>query len=928
MQYKQWLLSATSIISMVAASSGSAIAQDQVATQAQSSETVTVTGSRISQSSGYAAPTPVTAVSADQLLDTHPGTLADGLNDLPQFRGSSVPAAGGVSANGDAGANILNLRNLGEQRNLVLLDGQRFVPGTSSGAVDIDQIPQGLVSRVDVVTGGASAAYGSDAVAGVVNFILDKHFTGLKGQVQGGLSTYGDAASKKATLVFGDSFSGGHGHFEMDAEYFDSQGLGPNESNRKWNQTSFGIVPNATGLPKNSILTQGVDVSAATFGGLVTSGPLKGTQFGPGGQPEAFAYGTDVTSSYMIGGDGIRFPANISGGLNRYQVFSRADYDITNDLNVYGEVTFGQAETGWDQYSNYSLSTYTGTIYNTNAYLPAQTLAAMNAAGVTSIPLARIDSENSIRAVNDKQVLQGTAGFNGQFNDDWSYSGYLTFGQNQMRIGNQNVLQYHNYYAALDSVRTPSGQIVCRSTLSGADPGCVPFNPFGAGSPSQAALNYVEGNEYRYLMLKQTVVSVSGQGNNIFSLWSDPASVAFGGEYREETSRQTTTPITQTTIDCTQIRGCPAGLQGQLGPFIVGNPQPLSGSFDTIEGFTEFSVPILKNLPFAEELSIDGAARVTDYSTSGVVETWKVSLSYQPTDDFRLRGTRSRDIRAPNVAELFTGASQGIGTAIFNGQTVDVTTKSSGNTHLQPETADTWTAGVVLTPTWLDEFKASVDYYHINVSDAIATLTRQQTFDECGAGNQSVCANITQTAPGQYIALLPEMNLNSMKVEGFDIEASYDTTLFGDPLKLHTFINDQDRYETQTPGYVAINYAGEEGISNNPKWEGTLSADYTHGPFGTTLSERWIGDGVYDKIFTQGVDINNNKVPNMFYSDASFRYSFGSDQHQQAYFSINNVFNQAPPLLPPAGETQQRYSNFTLYDPIGRYFTIGLRFNY
>lgn len=931
MTHKQWLLGATSVLTLSLAQAVSAQTADTADSNAMV-ETVVVTGTQIQHENGYTSSTPITAISAETLENMNPGTLSDALNTMPQFRGSSMPQAGGVSANGATGSNLLNLRNLGVQRNLVMLDGHRFVGGADSGGVDINELPQGLVDRVDVVTGGASAAYGSDAVAGVVNFVLQKHFEGIKGTIQGGVSTYGDAKSAKASVALGQSFANGKGHFEGDVEYYDSGGLGPDESKRRWNQTTFGLIPNTTGNgPAQLIVPDNVYVSAATFGGLITSGPLKGIQFGPGGQPVPFAYGSNVSSSFMEGGDGIRNNANLSAGLRRYNIFARADYDITNDFNVYAEFSFAKATTRWDQYNNYSYSTYAATIFSDNAYLPQEIKDQMADAGITSFKLGRIHSENYIKADNEKQLLRGVVGFNGQFNDDWSYRGYYTHGENKIEIGNLNTLIYRNYYAAIDAVRDPvTNQIVCHSNLTGGDPGCVPFNPFGAGSPSDAALNYVEGNEFRYLTLKQNVVSATIQGDNLFSLWSDPASTAFGVEYRQESSDQRTDPFTQTTIDFAGVRGGPPGLQGQLGPFQVGNPQPLAGSFDVKEAFAEFSVPIVKDIDFVRKLDFDGALRVTDYSTSGVVVTWKASLSYSPTDDFRLRGTRSRDIRGPNTAELFTGAAQGIGTAIdpATGDTVDVTTKTGGNPNLAPEKADTWTGGIVLTPTWFDGFSASIDYYHINIGGAIATLGRQQTFDQCFQGNQTACSNITETAPGAYLVELPYLNLNSLKVAGFDIEASYATDLLGGKLNLHAYANHQGRYQEQTPGSDPIDYADEVGRSDNPEWEGQFQADFRYGAFATTLTERFIGSGIFDVTYVEGVDINDNTVPSTWYTDASFRYDMGENANYEFYLTVNNLFNQPPPLAPQVSGTHLRYSNFELYSPIGRYYTLGLRFTF
>ena len=259
--------------------------------QQETLEEVVVTGTRIVRD-GYAAPTPTTVVSAADLLLADPGTLADGLNQLPQFMGSSQPQSGGVSANGAAGSNFLSLRNLGSQRNLVLLDGKRFVAASDSGSTDINLLPQNLIQRVETVTGGASAAYGSDAVAGVVNFIIDRNFTGTKGSAQVGQSQYGDAERVRADIAHGREFADGRGHLLLSVEYYDTEGIGPYNNDRDWNTRGSGRINNPTGQGPGVLLFRDeVLVSAATFGGLITSGPLAGTQFDRNGSPQPFEFG-------------------------------------------------------------------------------------------------------------------------------------------------------------------------------------------------------------------------------------------------------------------------------------------------------------------------------------------------------------------------------------------------------------------------------------------------------------------------------------------------------------------------------------------------------------------------------------------------------------------------------------------------------------
>jgi len=905
-----------------------AVAQN-ISQQDELIEEVVVTGTRIRRD-GYEAPTPTTVATSQDLLLSDPGTLSDGLNQLPQFQGSSQPQDGGVSANGAAGSNLLSLRNLGSQRNLVLLNGRRFVAATDAGSTDINLLPQNLVQRVEFVTGGASAAYGSDAVAGVVNFILDTNFEGWKGSAQAGTSTYGDSDRQKADLAFGTSFADGRGHMIFSAEYFDNEDIGTYDSNRDWNERGSGRINNTTGNGTRTLLLKdNGTVSAATFGGLITSGPLSGTKFNSRGQPVPFATGDFRSSTFMVGGDGIRNDRNLSGGLERWSVFGRADYDLTSDVNVFAELTYSEADTQWEQYYNYCYTSCSATIFSDNAFLPDATRQAMADAGVDSFRLGRIHSENYILADNQKDVWRLALGLDGQLDNGWTYDASFTQGESDTYIANEQTMHYRRYYAAVDAVVDPvTGQTVCRSTLSGYDPGCVPFNPFGQGAPSAAAMEYVTPDEWRNLVLEQTVIAASLQGT-LADFSGRDIGFAAGLEWREESSDQKASLLSQEIVDFTGIRGANPSIEGQQGPFIVGNPQPLSGSYDVTEVFAEVAIPLIYDKPLISALELDLAARYTDYSLSGGVNTWKASMNYAPIDDVRIRATRSKDIRAANVAELFTGSRQGIGTARDpnTGNTVDVVTKTRGNPTLDPEEADTLTFGVVVQPAALEGFSFSIDYYDIEIDGAVSTLGRQETFDECYEGNQTACNNI-ELVGTTYRLDLPYLNLDLLEISGYDIEMSYQTDLGAGDLNLRFLANYQDEFARTTPGGVRDDQAGEVGRSDNPRWKGIFSANYSIGNLSIFGQQRYVDSGIYDNSLVEGVTINDNSVDHVWYTDLTTTYRFGDDDRSEVYLSINNLFNEEPPFSPQVSGTHLSWSNYSLYDSIGRYYNLGYRYNF
>lgn len=901
----------------------------QTGSDEQAVEEVIVTGTRIRRD-GYAAPTPTTVATTEDLLLADPGTLADGLNQLPQFNGSSQPQDGGVSANGAAGSNILSLRDLGTQRNLVLLDGRRFVAATDSGSTDINLLPQNLVQRVEVVTGGASAAYGSDAVAGVINFILDHDYEGWRGNIQTGTSTYGDSDRVKADIAHGRSFANGRGHLLFSAEYYDNDDIGPFNTDRDWNKRESGIITHTGAEPRTLLLKDGVRVAAATNGGLITAGPLAGTQFGPGGTPMPFAYGNFRSATFMQGGDGVRNDRNMTAGLERWTAYARASYDFTDDFNGFAELTYSEADTLWEQYTNYCYTSCAATIYNDNAFLPAATRAAMATARVTSFRLNRIHNEKNILADNQKDVWRFAIGGNGTLDNGWTYDLSLTAGESDTSIGNLWTLHYRRYYAAIDAVRDTSGNIVCRSTyLFGLDPGCVPFNPFGEGSPSEEALRYTMQDEWRYLKLEQTVAEASIQGD-LFSIEGRDVGFAAGVEWRDETSDQTVSENAIPVVDLTGIRGGNQSIAGQQGQFIVGNPLPMAGDYDVKEAFVEVALPLLAERRLIDRLDLDLAVRHADYSLSGGATTWKSSLSYEPNSQVRLRATRSRDIRAPNTAELFLGARQGIGTARHpvTGLTVDVITKTRGNTQLDPEEADTLTYGVVIEPDFLPGLSFSADHYDIEIAGAVSSLGRQETMDECyEKNNQTACANI-EIAGTTYRIDLPYLNLDLLEVAGWDYEATYTTALGPGELRVRLLANYQYDNIRTTPNGVAENTAGEVGQSGNPEWRGHLSANYNLGRFSLYAQQRYIGSGVYDNARIEGVTINENDVEAIWYTDATATYRFGADEQMQVFFTVNNLFNQDPAFAPQVSGTHQYWTNGGTYDVIGRYYNLGFRYNF
>lgn len=924
---------AVSVVTLVA---GQASAQ----TPSDTVEEIVVTGSRVVLD-GSQAPTPVTVVSSEQLQLASPGAIGEALNQLPVFRGSTRPSTGNVSATGPNSGSFLNLRNLGPQRTLVLLDGRRPAPSALSGATDTNLLPQELVSRVDVVTGGASAAYGSDAVSGVVNLVLDTDFEGMKGLAQGGASTHGDDESYKASLTGGTSFAGGKGHIVASASYYDTAGL-QDLNDRAWGAAGWGTLPDPTN-PAKLLTLPNLNSSLTSRGGLIVASfdpgnSLRGIQFGPGGAPMPFNPGTLRGLLNQVGGDGARPRTNITAAVTTASAFTHVKYALTPTFEVFAEGAYATADNEYNQVQQFQIPGLNGlTIFNGNAYLPAAVQNLMTANNIPAFAMGRIAFDFGGPALADatNETVNFVAGFDWDIAGDWTMQAYYEHGENRQRIQTSRNVIHERLYAAVDAVRDPvSGSIVCRVTLThpGLYPGCSPINLFGEGSPSREALDYVLGTARYQTKVKQDVASASVRGEP-FSTWAGPVAIGAGLEYRKEQADQESDALSQQFNVATGIRGFPPVLRSSPGGYSLTNAQPVGGEYDIKEGFFEFLAPLAHDLPGAQSLDLNAAVRYTDYSTSGAVTTWKVGTSYQPVNDLRLRATRSRDIRAPNVAELFSGSVQSQGSVIDpqrGNASTPVIAASVGNPLLDPEEADTFTAGIVYQPSWLTGLSISIDYYDIDLQGVIGSLGAQQTVNECFAGSSIACTNVIRDPTTGVITRIvtPQLNLSSLKTNGVDVEVGMPLQFAGGRLGLRALVSYLDKFETQVPGAPPIDRADEVGLSPNPRWSGSVSANYENDRWLAFLQERFVGSGKYDVTRIDGVTIDDNDVGAVFYTDITLGYSLGADRATQLYLTVNNALDKDPPIV-PIGTLGTFYpTNPTLYDVVGRYFTAGFKFNF
>ena len=962
-QSRAGLLTGASVAAaMMLAMPGAASAQDTAGPPAsplstdkdEAIQSIVVTGSRIVRN-GYKSPTPVTVLGKDTLDAMGKVNIADALNQLPQLSQSVTPSAQPAGYGGGAlGVNELNLRSLGAGRTLVLQDGKRMINSSLSGnfaAPDVNTVPNDLVARVDTVTGGASAAYGSDALAGVVNFVLDHEFTGLKGEVEGGVTTYGDDRQYKASLTAGTAFGpDSRGHILLSGELAYNAGIKGNT--RPWNANNASVITNPAWSATNGqpfyLVARQIGVNNGTPGGLITSGPLKGIYFGQGGSPATFNYGLVSTNNAMSGGDWqysrMDNLVSIDPRLNRKDAFGRLSYEIFDDVQAYGEFQWARTDASNSALPNFLLGNGV-TIRADNAFIPASIKSRLAAGNISSFSLGTLNSDAGIAtATNQRTLTRWNVGLTGNLSllgSDWKWDTYYQHSGYEIDSAVENSLNTVNYALAVDAVVSPAtGAIVCRSSLTNPGNGCVPYNAMGTGVNSQAAINYVTGRSHIHQHLSQNVAAGSVSGEP-FSTWAGPVSVALGIEHRREA-----------------VSG-ESPLLDQENVYTYGNYHPTNGHYDVTEGFFETVVPLAKDIRWAKSLDLNGGVRETNYSTSGNVTTWKVGGTYTPISDLTFRATRSRDIRAPNLGELFAGGQASPGAPLNDPFTkTQVATSialASGNPNLQPEVANTTEVGAVFSPSFLPGFQASIDWYNIDIAGAIQIPKAQTVVNLCYQGVTALCSDIIRTNGVITTVITSPSNVLSQKAQGLDFEASYRFPLSNVSSRLNgilslralgTYVLSLKTYNTdgtivEGAGVLGGRFGAfgstiSTGLSA-PRFVSTVFLNYDLERFSTQITMRYVGSGVYNNAFAScdsscpigsQYSINNNHIPSNTIVGVSFSYKPFENKESSVFLSIDNVTNAAPPII--GGNTINTYylgqANSDYYDRIGRTFRAGVRF--
>ncbi|HWU94474.1 MAG TPA: TonB-dependent receptor [Sphingomonas sp.] len=941
-------------------------AQDEP--EASDNGQIIVTGTRI-LSSGFTAPTPTTVIGEEQIAGNAQPNIFNTIAQLPSLQGSTGAATGTFStSSGQQGLSSFSLRGLQPIRTLTLLDGQRVVGANVTGVPDISMFPQLLIKRVDVVNGGASASYGSDAVGGVVNFITDTRFKGFKANLQGGITRYGDDKQVLAQAAWGGSFFDDRLHVIASGEYDHEDGVGPGDfgtdlaGSRDWYRATTLVNTGQTnnGLPQYRYRDYAQPYQYARYG-LINNGPLQGIAFDAAGQPYNFAYGSGgvpngaggVTgcfpgNAFCVGGDLSGAPgdgASLKSALERINGFGRIGFDFADNSEIYFTANIAQVKTSNQPSPGYNRASLT--VQCANPYVPQLVKDRCTQAGITQFGFGSSNASFPDPKVStDRRQYRFVGGIKGSLGGSWRYDAYYEHGTTISDIDVDTIVLQNRYVAATNAI-TLNGAIVCADAAARAA-GCQPINIFGNIAPSASALAYVmpANGPFQHTKLTQDVASVNFSGEP-FNLWAGPLSVAFGGEYRKEYYRVNADPygagVTAISPNSADYPADPLLNSAQGSNWAAGNYKNGSGKYDVYEGFLELNLPLFKS-DAAGSANVNGAARVTHYSTSGTIWAWKIGGTWDtPLDGIRLRAVTSRDVRAPNLSELFAAPTVTTLPSFNNpfppAGAVQAFQNTIGNPDLKPEVARNTELGIVLSrPSWLPGLSLSFDYYNIKLSGVISSLSAQQIVQFCFEGKSQFCGGFVLNSPvqgGNFINVQP-FNLASWKTSGFDIEASYQ---WQRPLGLPgsftiRALGTHVREFLVNAGIAGVDTVDQAGANsgNTPDWKWLATQSYSNDTFSLNIQERWFSDGVIGNqyvVCTTGCPastanhptIDYNRMKGAFYVDVGGSVNLTSNI--TSFFKVDNLFDHDPE---PSPQTNTGLDvNPALYDTLGRTYRLGVR---
>ena len=927
----------------------------------ESVEKIKVTGSRIKRTE-LSTPAPIVSVSAEEIKRFGTPDLGSILAELPAIAAGST-LIGNNNSNANAGLSSPDLRSLGENRTLTLVNGKRHVAGSPfSNAVDTGSIPAAMIERIEVITGGASAIYGSDAVSGVINVILRDDYEGLEFRFDGTTDLEGVGnRTNNFSALYGHTTDDGKGNITFFAEKNNiNQVMEPDLQQA----AAWGTIVNPLDTGENDGIADRLRVPFVgseminQFGVINPFGGGPRITFMPDGSPmdqvsrlenNSFAFGSfdQRYDSVFFGEDYVNYiPDQVTVTLA-----STFRYDITDNIRFYGDVKHVDKKIE----QQFQPSFRFGGIFvdvEDNAFLDESTRSRLLDGGQSVVEMSRFFTDIGNRtASNDRELFRFIGGFEGYFtlsDTDFDYDVYYTRGEVSNVRRTLNDLIPTNFLAALDSVIDPeTGQAACRSqvpALQGEDyedpalvnpENCAPFNPFGFGQASAASADFIAGDVQREDEITQEMVggTLSFDSGQWFELPGGPLGIALGYEYREEDVETTTDELTK------------------QGVFTNAATPDSFGGYDVSEFFIELRLPLLSDVMLAKELSLDAAYRTADYSHAGNADAWQVGFMWAPIEDVRIRGTVGEAVRAPNVDEAFSPQSPGfanindpcdadninddpdraanclalgIPAGFEANDNVSIETVSGGNPDLFSEGSESRTIGIVWTPEFLENFSVTVDFYDIEIEDAITEVGAQDILDNCvdasGGPDAGFCSQIDRDENNDVeVVRSGFINASALKTSGVEFQIRYTTELsdLGLPGELRlnlqgNKVNELEEYAFQDrPDEINV----EVGEVGDPEYQFRTIVDYRIDEWNFNYTSRFIDRSALFDV-SPGADSPEDVSPafvgSIWTHDFSIEYTY--NENVDVYVGLRNAFNKVPP----------GYTFDPLYDLLGRRLNAGI----
>lgn len=950
---------------------------------AQTAERVEITGSRI-RSLSAESPSPLQVIGSAEIAASGAVNLQQLLLQNPTFGTPGISRTNSNFSTSSAGVSTVDLRNLGTSRTLVLVNGRRFVSGVPGDtAVDFNSIPTDFIERIEILTGGASSTYGSDAVSGVVNVILKRNFNGLALDAQLGESTKSDDRKQKFSLTFGSEGEGGRSSV-MGHIAYSKQGavFSRDRKASAVDQASLGAF--FTGDPADFFTAQRPFFSSfAPQGRFFPNANTSGSRTFDS-QGNLIPFSTNGPAGDGVGATGFNRSEfrTIAIPTERYLFASKGDFALSENHTAWFEGTYASTQTKSELEPFPLQSGGVGGIYPAfggrapaeflvngvvlrNPVIPQALFNILNDTdgdGLKDYGFTRRLSEVGNRgSTADRDTYRVATGLKGNLLKTWDYDLYVAYGatkEAQVSGGQVNVLNFRNALEAVLDVGDANGNgsvtdAVCRDVQARAQ-GCVPLNIFGFNSISPEAAKYISAPSLLATFTSQKLVggTISGEP---FQLPAGAVGVAAGFEYRKEFARS--------EFDALQQAGLNAG-----------NAIPRTeGKFDVTEGFIELRVPLLKDLPAVKSLAWNGAVRVGDYSTVGNTTSWNTGLEWRPIDDLKLRAVRALSTRAPNINELFSPPSQTFPNDLTDpcdGVTATSTGAASvacrtdpgvlaniaanggtftlnqadlqgisgfdiGNPALREEKGRSWTIGAVFTPRALGNLTLTADYFRISIKDAIQAPPRQFILDQCYGGDASFCQFVKRRQFPEGASSVGSLsfidakqdNSGGLFTSGIDLTASYSDKVGPGRLAgrlAYTYVD--KGFQVPQVGAERDPFAGEVGAS---KHKANLGLTYNIGAFGISSTTTYIGKASLDNTFLASFQVDGEPpvkggIGAKVYNDFQFTYTLGKATF---YAGLDNAFGtKAPPIITGLpGNTTGAETDAGTYDPIGRRYYGGVR---